>query len=289
LINSGLPSGLTTPFSDKKIMLNTILYSTFVPIMIYSNADENKLQILLDNKGKTGIYQWTHLESGKIYIGSAVNLSLRFRDYYNKGFLTRSNNSYIYNALLSHGYSAFSLTIYEYINIQYLPKDEARKLILEREQLYIDILGPNYNLLKTAGSSLGFNHSEGTKVKLSKINKAENNPMFGRSHSEETKALMRKNHSRWMLGRTLSSDTISKMIKARSGENNANFGKYKKVYVYSLDSVSNEKTLYKFFNSSLETALFFNCTRRTISRYLDKNTLYKNVWVLSTSELINKK
>jgi len=31
--------------------------------MVYSNADENKLQILLDNKGKTGIYQWTHKES----------------------------------------------------------------------------------------------------------------------------------------------------------------------------------------------------------------------------------
>jgi group I intron endonuclease len=261
----------------------SVLYCTFVPIMVYSNADENKLQILLDNKGKTGIYQWTHLESGKIYIGSAVNLSLRFRDYYNKGFLTRSNNSYIYNALLSHGYSAFSLTIYEYIDIQYLPKDEARKLILEREQLYIDTLRPNYNLLKTAGSSLGFKHTESNKAKLSEINKGENHPMFGRSHTEETKALMKANHSRGMLGRIHSPRTKALMSKTRTGINHPNFGKFKTIFVYSLDPVSNEKTLHKIFYNPLEAAQYFNCTRRTISRYLDKNALYKKLWVLSTS------
>jgi len=43
--------------------------------MIYSIADTNKLQILKDNKGKTGIYMWTHLKSGKRYIGSGINLS----------------------------------------------------------------------------------------------------------------------------------------------------------------------------------------------------------------------
>jgi hypothetical protein len=42
------------------------------PAIIYFNAESDKSQILSDNKGKAGIYQWTHLESNKIYIGSAA-------------------------------------------------------------------------------------------------------------------------------------------------------------------------------------------------------------------------
>jgi hypothetical protein len=52
------------------------------PIIIYSNSDIDKLRIFTDNKGKAGIYQWKHLESGKIYIGSAIDLTKRLKDYY---------------------------------------------------------------------------------------------------------------------------------------------------------------------------------------------------------------
>jgi hypothetical protein len=45
---------------------------SLVPVIIYNNADIDRLKILSDNKGKTGIYQWTHNESGKIYVGSAA-------------------------------------------------------------------------------------------------------------------------------------------------------------------------------------------------------------------------
>ena len=242
------------------------LLTCFVPIMIYSNADMAKSQILSDNKGKAGIYLWTHLESGKIYVGSAVNLSLRLRDYFNKGFLTQRKSSYINNALLHHRYSAFSLTIYEYVNISHLPKDEARKLILEREQLYIDTLLPDYNLLKIAGSSLGHKHSEETKAILSEINKGENHPMFGRKHSPETKALISKNHTRGMLGRTHSLKSKALMSEARKGENHPNFGKYKKIFIYFLDSGSKSFILHKSFDNSLEASLYLNCSRQ---HYLD--------------------
>jgi group I intron endonuclease len=258
---------------------------SFVPIKIYNNAEIDKLMILKDNKNQAGIYKWTHLESGKIYIGSAVDLSLRLRDYFNKSFLNRNKNMYIYNALLHHGYSAFSLSIIEYINISNLNVKEAGKLILEREQYYLDTLQPEYNILKIAGNSLGYKHSKEALAKMSEAVKGEKNPMSGKNHTFETRVLMSKNHSRYMLGRTHSSETILKMIKARTAEKNPNFGKYKKVFVYSFDSVSNEKTLYKSFDKSLEVALYFNCTRRTISRYLDKNKLFKKQWILSTFEL----
>src|SRR5690606_35701187 len=108
-----------------------ISLSIFVPIMINSNVDTEKLQILLDNKAKSGIYQWTHKESGKIYVGFAINLKARLLQYFNFNHLERYKTSYICNALQVHGYSAFSLTIYEHIDITNLDKKEVRELILE--------------------------------------------------------------------------------------------------------------------------------------------------------------
>lgn len=37
---------------------------------------------------------------------------------------------------------------------------------IQREQYYLDLLKPDYNILKTAGSFLGFKHSEETIAKF---------------------------------------------------------------------------------------------------------------------------
>src|SRR5579871_2752318 len=144
-------------------------------IIDYYNAETDKSTILTDNKGKAGVYQWKHRESGKIYIGSAVDLSKRLKIYYSPYGLKRVDN-YISRAIILHGHSAFSLSILEYINISHLSKDGLAKktLILEREQHYLDILQPEYNILKIAGSSLGFTHSEESLAKRS----GENHYMF---------------------------------------------------------------------------------------------------------------
>lgn len=63
----------------------------------------------------------------------------------------------INKALLKYGYSEFKLEILEYCN----PKELAI-----REQYYMDHLYPEYNVLKTAYSSLGYKHTENTLVKI---------------------------------------------------------------------------------------------------------------------------
>jgi hypothetical protein len=78
------------------------------PIKIYYNADVQKMEIMKENKGKSGIYRWTNILNGKTYIGSAKNLSIRLRDYYSISYLTRHDTSLIYKALLKYGYSNFS-------------------------------------------------------------------------------------------------------------------------------------------------------------------------------------
>jgi hypothetical protein len=63
----------------------------------------------------------------------------------------------INKALLKYGYSKFKLEILEYC----APKDLAK-----REQYYMDLLSPEYNVLKIAYSHLGYKHSEETLVKV---------------------------------------------------------------------------------------------------------------------------
>jgi hypothetical protein len=143
---------------------NNINIISIVPIRSYSNLNVKKRQIYIDNKGKTGIYRWTNIISGKSYVGSSVNLSSRFENYFNINYLKReikNNNSKIYRALLKYEFSNFRLDILEYCDIS---------TVIEREQWYLYNLNPKYNILKYAGSSYGFKwgkHSEVTKLKLS--------------------------------------------------------------------------------------------------------------------------
>lgn len=137
-------------------------YSGFCnPAMFYENADVLKEAIINENKGKIGVYRWVNLVSDNTYIGSSTNLGKRLRSYYSYSYITDvKRNMLIEKALLKYGYSNFKLEILEYCS-----KDE----VLAREQYYLDLLKPEYNILKKAGSSLGFTHSEDTKALFRKI------------------------------------------------------------------------------------------------------------------------
>jgi group I intron endonuclease len=60
----------------------------------------------------------------------------------------------IYKALLKYGYAEFSLEILEYCSTD---------VLLKKEQYYFDKCKPEYNILKIAGSPLGYKHSEPAK------------------------------------------------------------------------------------------------------------------------------
>lgn len=90
--------------------------NNIVPVKIYSNADTMKLKILKENRGKSGIYRWVHIESRKSYIGCAVDLTDRLYKYYSSKRLIK-DNMIIYKAILKYGYSNFSFEILEYCNI----------------------------------------------------------------------------------------------------------------------------------------------------------------------------
>ena len=124
-------------------------------------------------------------------------------------------NNLICRALLLHGHYSFSLSILEYIDIWNLSKEDARKLILEREQHYLDIIfspeakRDTYNILKIAGSLLGFIPSPETRALVSAARK-------GKSHTPETRAkiseaksgISRSAETRTKISATLGGSTI---------------------------------------------------------------------------------
>ena len=150
---------------DTSVALSKSLPESTVSEKVYPNSETYKDQILSDNKNKSGIYLWKNLINGKQYIGSAIDLTNRLSFYFSckamKNYL-KNSQSYIYNALLNHGHSKFSLTILEYCSPE---------KCLEREDYYLCSLSHEYNILQKAGSRLGHEHSEGTKTIMSGIKK----------------------------------------------------------------------------------------------------------------------
>jgi group I intron endonuclease len=92
----------------------------------------------------------------------------------------KKGKSAIYSSIINNGIHNFKLEILEYCS---------PAKCIKREQHYLDLLQPEYNILKNAGSRLGSNQSEESRAKISAAAKkidhpgrfktGENNPMFG--------------------------------------------------------------------------------------------------------------
>jgi len=182
-------------------------------------------------------------------VGSSVNLTRRFNHYYSASYLLRTKRiSIISNALLKYGYSNFKLEIIEYCDCNDL---------LAREQFYLDILFPEYNILKTAGSRLGRTHTEETKRKIGEA-------ILGRKPSDETRQKM----SEALLGNKLSEETKRKMSEARRGRNKIEGSGIPSQKIEVFDNEENQTTTY---DSISEAARALDIRTSRISDFFTRN------------------
>lgn len=140
--------------------LDNFIYLSSYPLIIYANFYEDKDRLLKENRGKSGVYRIVNLSNDKSYVGSSRDLQRRFHGYFNLRRLTDGveKNRTIAKALIKYGYINFRLEILEYC------KEEER---ISREQYYMDLLNPEYNILKKAGSVLGLKLSYERVLKMS--------------------------------------------------------------------------------------------------------------------------
>lgn len=76
--------------------------------------------------------------------------------YYSLRSLAKSNRL-IDRALLKYGFSNFRLEILEYGD---------KNHVIMREQHYMDLLKPQYNIVEIAGSTLGYKHTTASLTKM---------------------------------------------------------------------------------------------------------------------------
>lgn len=141
--------------------------------------DTLRFQVL---KKRSGIYLFFNKRNHKIYIGSAVDLRRRLYSHL-RGY--RSNKK-LQNAFKKYGLEKFTFLILEIV----LSEDS----LIIREQFFLDLLRPDYNFNKIAGSNfLGVSHASVTRLTMSTKHKGDKNPMFGRTG--EKNPMFGKSHS----------------------------------------------------------------------------------------------
>jgi group I intron endonuclease len=189
----------------------------------------------------------------------------------------------INKAILKYGYSNFKLEILEYC--------EPDK-VFSREQYYLDLVRPEYNILQKAGSSLGYKHTEDTLAKLRSRSFSEDTrrrmseAKLGVLLSEDTRRRMseakssiseetRRRMSEAKLGISLSEDTRRRMSEAKKGMAKTEGSGSPSVSIEVLDLETGIKTIYP---SISEAARALGIPKMRISEYLSRNQQkpYKN-------------
>lgn len=238
-------------------------HKTITSSIIYNNIDTEKVYILKNNKGKSGIYRWTNLINLKSYIGSSNDLTKRFRVYYSKNSLSYSN-MVIYKAIIKYGYINFKLEILEYC---------PSCILLKREQYYIDKFKPEYNILKIAGSSYGFKHKAET-LEIFKTRKISGKTLINlaeaainRVLSEETRAKISKARK----GIKLSKKTRTKLSIIATKRNG--------IAVEITNTISGEILEY---STLTQAALIIGVSRTSIKKAMDSGKVLKKIYLIKS-------
>lgn len=203
----------------------------------------NKENIL--GKG-AGIYAYRLIsDRTKFYIGSAQNLSQRFRQHRYRYSIYKGNNSKFYNVISKHGWDNIEYTILEKFEIKNNAKMET-KVLIEKEQKYLDEYSPSLNINKKAGSMSGYKHSDTIKLKFGEIHRGK---FYKRLYKTKKKPLV--------------SDETRDKLRLRS----------RGAPALMYDKNSN---LIKSFQTIKEAALYIGLSPSSVSKYIAKGTVWND-------------
>jgi group I intron endonuclease len=179
-----------------------------------------------------------------LYVGSAKDLSKRLRDYFSPKYLKKEllkSNSKIYRALLKYNYNKFDIEILEYCE---------PTLLIEREQYYINLLKPRYNILNIANSRLGIKHSPQTLLKFK-----------DRKHSPEALVNLQKA----MKGKIPSSSTKINQLLATG---------------HVTIIINKKNNTIKIYPSIKSAARGINAAHSSLIYCMNNNILFKNTYLI---------
>jgi hypothetical protein len=250
-----------------------------------------------------------------VYIGSSNNIGFRLVQH----LRINPSNERLLRALNKYGLENFTFAVVEIFEVD--PKvsmktNKANLLAMEQKYLkWVFSLRKElcYNFLPIAGSPLGYKHTEETRAKKS----GANHPMFGKTHSPESLALMSDSHTgkthtpetrgkmsdsrtgktrtpetRLKISETMTSihtlhtpETRAKMSDSKSGTLNPMFGKISgnamSINVYSLDN-----KLVRSFTSQVAAAKWLGVSNITVSNYIKSGKVWNKLYTFRKSTLL---
>lgn len=147
----------------------------------------------------SGIYQIRNLASGKVYIGSAVNLHRRRKDHFVALRAGKHHCSPLQHSWNKHGSDAF---VFEVLCFVTRPSD-----LINEEQRHLDQSTPLYNICRTAYSHLGVKRTSETVARMrASFRNRKRPPPLTPEHRAKIASALR--------GRPKSSATIEKLRAA---------------------------------------------------------------------------
>ena len=261
---------------------------------VYLNFLSDKNSITNDFKEqKSGIYLLYNNISNKFYIGQSSNLLKRMKCYLSPSYLLSHNQLLITRALLRHGHSEFSLVILDICDTSNLDYQETS---------WIQRLKPEYNILTTGRSSLGFKLSSSTKLKISESKSY--GPLYIYNEYKELlyifpymksftnvvivspiflKKLILSNsmfRGKWYITNDLISNNDIPLILDNTNKEFVNMVEDMKsrkdiieaIFVFDGES---GKLLHEFESITIATR-YLKSTRKTLNKYLDSGIIYNN-------------
>ena len=107
---------------------------------------------------KTGIYRIVQVSTGRHYIGSAIHVDKRRIRHLWELRTGRHNNAKLQRSWNKYGIEDFTFEVMELCTPE---------VLIEREQYWIDSSAPYFNIMRKAGSALGYRHTDAAKAKNS--------------------------------------------------------------------------------------------------------------------------
>ena len=158
----------------------------------------------------TGIYQIKSIKTGRVYIGSAINIKTRWNRH--KRDLQKNVH---HSIILQRHYNKYGIEDLEFSILEECSIEQ----LIEREQYYFDRNLCVFNISKIAGSCLGNKRTKEQVEEMSKRFSGEGNPTFGLERTKEWREnISRANQGQkaWNKGKTeiYSEDTLLKMKKS---------------------------------------------------------------------------
>lgn len=261
-------------------------------------------------KNGAAIYIYMNISSLKekpcYYVGSTANLIVRISSHrchvLNWGKYKNSGSPIFYRSVLKYSWLNFKFGVLEYVDLSNITNlDEKKKIILKREQYYLDNINPSLNTCKMANSPSGIKRNKMFSINLSRARRGKSrrsnikinntvriitsetkSKIYLRNQGISVKIFDKSNNlihefptvrnAAKHLG--VDTKTISMIYKTGKSFDELIYKfsiKDNRVWIYDL-----HHKLLNIFDNAKKTSMYYNIPSSTLYDYIKSGKLYKN-------------